>query len=162
MLLLTALLAGCGSGSSSGSGGQSQAAGSVPAATTTARAAPKPSTRARRTTSTATSTPASTTTAKSSPPTSTDRAAPPVNRRLLHRFTGSGNARLGTIVVSAPEVLVWQARHPTIQIFAANGFILVSSGAASGSIHLSRGTYRGLRVATRAGWSIELLRPPAT
>jgi hypothetical protein len=64
--------------------------------------------------------------------------------------------RLGTIVASSPEVLVWSVQHPTIQIFTTNGFILVSSGAPNGSIQLSRGTYLGVRVATHAGWLIEL------
>jgi hypothetical protein len=93
---------------------------------------------------------------RTSAPVAIHRAAPTSSGRLLRRFAGSGNTRLGTIVVSSPEVLVWQARHPAIQIFAANGFMLVSSDAPKGSIHLSRGTYRGVRVASRAGWSLEL------
>jgi hypothetical protein len=51
---------------------------------------------------------------------------------------------------------VWQAGRPPIQIFAANGFILVNSQASNGSIHLSRGTYRGVRVATHGSWTVEL------
>lgn len=87
---------------------------------------------------------------------STQGAPPPVGGRLLRRFAGSGNTRLGTIVVSSPAVLVWRAQHPAIQIFTAKGFTLVSSHASSGSIQLSRGTYPGMRVASRARWSIEL------
>jgi hypothetical protein len=78
---------------------------------------------------------------------------------VLRRFTGSGDTRLGTIVVRSPQVLQWRTARPPIQIFAANGFMLVDSSAPSGSIHLSRGTYRSVRVAAHASWSVELRTP---
>ena len=76
--------------------------------------------------------------------------------RLLRRFTGYGNSALGTIVVRSASVLIWNARHPAIQIFTSSGFMLVNSKATTGTVRLSRGTYRGVRVASDAGWSIEL------
>ncbi len=84
----------------------------------------------------------------------------PVSTRVLRQFAGSGNTRLGTISVSSPELLVWSAQRPAIQIFTATGFILVNSKATSGRIQLSRGTYRGMRVATHASWSIQLRARP--
>jgi hypothetical protein len=78
---------------------------------------------------------------------------------VLRRFAGSGNTRLGTIVVRSSQVLEWRVAQAPIQIFAANGFMLVNSSSPSGSIHLSRGTYRSVRVATRASWSVELRTP---
>jgi hypothetical protein len=83
-------------------------------------------------------------------------ASAPVGGHLLRSYAGSGNARLGTIVVSSPAVLVWRAQHPAIQIFTEQGFILVSSHASGGSVELTRGSFSGTRVATRGAWSIEL------
>jgi hypothetical protein len=60
------------------------------------------------------------------------------------------------IVVNVPSVLSWHAARAPIQIFTSSGFLLVQSGASNGSVRLSKGTYRGVRVATHAGWSIEL------
>lgn len=87
---------------------------------------------------------------------STHDATPSPGRRPLRRFTGDGNARLGTIVVRSPSLLVWSARQPAIQIFTSNGFMLVNSKAPNGFIRLAGGTYRGVRVASPASWSIEL------
>jgi hypothetical protein len=78
---------------------------------------------------------------------------------VLRRFAGFGDTRLGTIVVRSAQVLQWRTARAPIQIFAANGFMLVNSTAPSGSIHLSRGTYRSVRVAAHASWSIELRTP---
>jgi len=82
--------------------------------------------------------------------------SPAVGGRLLRRFSGSGNTRLGTIAVSSGQVLVWRAQRPPLQIFAANRFILVSSHAFAGNVKLARGSYPGVRVASHAAWTIEL------
>jgi hypothetical protein len=92
---------------------------------------------------------------------STHDAMPSPGGRPLRRFTGDGNARLGTIAVRSPSLLVWSARQPAtrqpaIQIFTSNGFLLVNSKAPNGFIRLAGGTYRGVRVASPASWSIEL------
>jgi hypothetical protein len=63
---------------------------------------------------------------------------------------------LGTIVVSVPSVLIWHAQRAPIQIFTSSGFLLVQSATANGNVRLAKGTYRGVRVASHAGWSIEL------
>jgi hypothetical protein len=76
--------------------------------------------------------------------------------RLLRRFAGSGNTRLGTIVVGSSEVLAWRIQRPPVQIFTANRFILVNSHASTGDVRLSRGTYPGVRIAAKAAWTIEL------
>jgi hypothetical protein len=74
----------------------------------------------------------------------------------IGRFAGYGNGRIGTIGTHASIWLVWRVQHAPIQIFASNGFILVKGDGRSGRVQLSRGTYRGVRVATRKRWSIEL------
>lgn len=159
-LLAATLLAGCGGGGSSGATAQVGAstsgsgAGSTNTASTSSTGASKVSSNAQPARGHAKA--AKATAPNSAAPNSTARVLPPVGGRVLREFAGSGNARLGTIVVSSPEVLVWSAQHPSIQIFTANEFILVSSRASSGSIQLSRGTYPGMRVATHAGWSIQL------
>lgn len=58
--------------------------------------------------------------------------------------------------MSVPTVLSWHAQQGPIQIFTSRGFLLAQSSAAHGSVRLSKGTYRGVRVASHAGWSIEL------
>lgn len=153
-LLAVTLLAGCGSSTSGSAGSSIQATAQGSGSTGTAAAGSAAG--AQGTTSTAHAVPTHTQSTKPLSAGSTQGAAPPVGGRLLRRFAGSGNTRLGTIVLSLPAVLVWRAQHPAIQIFTARGFMLVSSSAPSGSIQISRGTYPGMRVATRAGWSIEL------
>ncbi len=151
------LFAGCGSSTSSSS------TGAVTTATTSASTA-----TASSTTTTATAPDVSTgaqgkapaNTSKASTGASSSGSAPPpapsASGRLLRKFAGSGPERLGTVVVSVPSTLVWRADHPPIQIFTTSGFILVNGQAASGTIRLSRGTYRGVRVASREGWTIAL------
>jgi len=63
------------------------------------------------------------------------------------------------LVVSARTLLVWSADHPRIQIFTSKGFMLVNSSSPTGTVRLSRGTYRGVRVSSPARWSVELRSP---
>jgi hypothetical protein len=158
-LLAGASLAGCGGGSSGTSTqARTPTSGSGAGSTNTATAS---STGASKTASTARPAPApakasKVPTPKPAAPDSTVQAPAPVGGRLLRRFTGSGSTRLGTIVASSSQVLVWKTQHPAIQIFTANGFLLVSSRTSSGSVVLRHGKYTGVRVASRAGWTIEL------
>lgn len=160
-LFLLAGLTGCGGGGGSGStvsvtvpstaavsGAGSTAASkhAVPGAHTTEQAPGAPA-------SGAATTPGGATAATSTPSAS---AAPQPSGRLLRRFTGSGNGRLGTIVVSTPATLIWRAQRGAIQIFTSSGFLLVQSQTPNGSVRLSKGTYRGVRVASHTSWAIEL------
>jgi hypothetical protein len=86
-------------------------------------------------------------------------ASPSPGGRLLRRFTGYGNGRLGTIAVHASSLLSWRATQPHIQIFTVNGFMLVNSRSTTGTVRVSRGTYRGVRVSSAARWSVELRAP---
>lgn len=153
--LLVVALAGCGGGPSSAS---TQTVTSTTASTATLTGG---STGASKTTSSGQSaaTTAKAAKAKSSTPAAPSSSAtvsPPVSGPVLRRFSGLGNTSLGTIEVSSSEVLVWGAQRPPIQIFTAKGFILVSSGASSGSVVLRRGKYTDVRVASHAGWTIEM------
>jgi hypothetical protein len=158
-MLATALLAGCGESSSAGSAAtQSRtvtvSTGSVAASKPTAhrtdthqRAAPAHPSGAPAPSE---QVPASISSGASAQP------SPAPSGGLVRRFTGSGNERLGTIVLHAQSVLSWHVQHGPIQIFTSSGFLLVQSQQPNGSVRLSRGTYRGVRVASHAGWSIEL------
>jgi hypothetical protein len=152
--LAAVLLVGCGSSSSSSSTGASTPSASGPTASSTAATATAPgvSTGAQGTQPAGTS---KTSTGASSSG-SVAPATPSSGGRLLRKFAGDGPERLGTVIVSVPSTLVWRADHPPIQIFTSSGFMLVNSQAASGAMRLSRGSYRGVRVASRAGWTIEL------
>jgi hypothetical protein len=165
-------LGGCGGGGSGAMSTGGSAARQSPPATVaigkglsgSARAKTGASSRtrtppAREASTSASATQPAATPAKSPGPASTQRPSSASGRRALRRFAGSGNTRLGTIVVRSTQVLYWRAARAPIQIFAANGFMLVRGSAPSGSIRLSRGTYRSVRVATRASWSIELRTP---
>jgi hypothetical protein len=157
MLLIAAALAGCGGGGdsvSSSSGSTTQTAAASAGTTSTATGATTSTTHSKPAASTKPA-PQQSTKASTSPSTSKN-VAPTPGGRLLRHFAGSGNTGLGTLVIRSRAVLSWNAARPPIQIFTARGFLLVSSHAASGSVQLSRGTYTGMRVATHAGWTIEL------
>jgi hypothetical protein len=169
-LFAVALLAGCG-GSSSGTtatvvvtSGAAHAtspanspAGSTTQTTPATGAAGKiPTTASTRPSSTATPSPAG-----SAPGSTKATSTTASNAHLLRRYAGNGNTQLGTIVLRTPSTLVWKAQRAPIQVFTAKGFILVNSTAPSGVTRLSQGTYRGVRVASHAGWSLELLRASA-
>jgi hypothetical protein len=166
-LLAVALPAGCGGGRSSGTtdtvvvtSGVTHTASrpeSNPSTTTHAAGTAGTASTAGKIPTTASTTPSSTTPSSSaSAPSSTKVSSAAPSGSLLRRYTGNGNRQLGTVVLSSPSTLAWKAQHPPIQIFTAKGFIIVNSTAPSGVTRLSRGTYRGLRVASHAGWSVEL------
>jgi hypothetical protein len=115
---------------------------------------------ARGTASAAPPAPALRTPTRAAAPASLHRVSPSPGGRPLRRFAGYGDRSLGTIVVRSASVLVWNARHPAIQIFTAEGFMLVNSKLPNGAVQLSAGTYRGVRVASGAHWSIELRSRP--
>jgi hypothetical protein len=162
-LFAVALLAGCGGGG--GSSGTTDTVVVTSGGTHTAKPAKSPSSTTHTTQTTqTTSTPGNIPTTASTTPSPTGSApsstkaasAAPPGGRLLRRYAGNGNTQLGTIVVSVPSTLTWKAQHSPIQVFTSKGFILVNSTAPSGVTRLSRGTYRNMRVASRAGWSLEL------
>ena len=85
-------------------------------------------------------------------------AAPPSPRSPAvapgRRYAGYGNRAIGTIALKSPVALSWKAAKPKIQVFTTTGFVLVNSTKPSGSVHLSKGTYRGVRVASAGAWSL--------
>jgi hypothetical protein len=157
-LLAIAVPVGCGSGSHTTSTATSHNA-TVPAANATGASASGTSAGTSGKTSAAHAAP---TTATSAGAASTPApAAPSTSGRLLRRFAGEGNGRLGTIVVSARSLLVWNAHHAGIQIFTSTGFMLVNSRSVTGTVRLSRGTYHGVRVSSAGRWLVELRSSPS-
>jgi hypothetical protein len=153
-VLAISIPAGCGSsGSSSTSTAGSQNA-AAPAAGATGASAGTPATTAK---TQAPGKPGTTSTTAGAP--STPSPSPAPEGRLLHRFSGYGNGRLGTLVASGQTLLLWNAGHPRIQIFTSKGFMLVNSSSQTGTVRLSRGTYRGVRVSSPAHWTVELRSP---
>ena len=63
-------------------------------------------------------------------------------------YAGHGNKAIGTIALKSPVRLTWSAAKPKIQVFTSTGFVLVNSRKSSGSVLISKGTYRGVRVAS--------------
>ncbi len=160
-----AALAGCGEGSSGSTQASAPPASSTAASTATVQTsstgAAKTTTSSSKATTSSSSAQASAKGAKTAAPGSSTHGSstatpPPASGPVLRSFAGSGNTRLGTISVASPELLVWSAQHTPIQIFTTNGFILVSGRTSTGSVRLARGTYAGVRIATRAGWSVQL------
>jgi len=152
-VLAVTIPAGCGGGSHSTSTAGSQATVPAAAATGASAAASTASTGAKTSGAQAPHTAGASTGATSTSPRG---ASPSPGGRLLRRFAGNGNGRLGTVVVSARSRLVWNANHAGVQIFTSNGFMLVNSRSASGAVRLSRGTYRGVRISAAGRWSVEL------
>ena len=151
------LLAGCGSGGSSSAVTNTVVVKTVatPGAGTQPTSTPTSSTATRPTQSgtggSRSTTPTSTGTGDTAAP-----VAPTPTGHVLREYSGAGNARLGTIVVHSPSVLVWSTQRVPIQVFTSTGFILLNSSSSTGSTRLSGGTYRGVRVASRARWSLQL------
>ncbi|MGA2929947.1 MAG: hypothetical protein ABSG43_28960 [Solirubrobacteraceae bacterium] len=71
-------------------------------------------------------------------------------------LTGTGNQPIGTLSEKTTVVLQWSTTVGPIQIFNTHGFLLVNSSAATGRVRLARGEYKGLRVAARGHWTIQL------
>jgi hypothetical protein len=71
-------------------------------------------------------------------------------------FSGSGNRRLGTLRLRRAAVLRWRTRGALFQVSERHGFLLVNTRARRGHVRIHRGTYRGVRVATRGRWTITI------
>jgi hypothetical protein len=151
-LIAVTIVAGCGGSSNTGS----TAGSTTAAAAVTSTSGKSTTTTAAGASGTATSAPAHPAATGASAPTSVQPGSPSPGGRLLRRFTGSGNGRLGTIVAPAGSRLLWSVHHAGVQIFTSNGFMLVNSHFPAGAVRLSRGTYRGVRVSTAGSWVIVL------
>lgn len=55
-------------------------------------------------------------------------------------------------------MLQWHASRRPFQIYTSRGMILVTGRGHRGSIGLTRGNYRNLRVSTPGAWTIRLSR----
>jgi len=87
---------------------------------------------------------------------------PPVIRagRTIRRFSGTGNAAIGTLSQKNAIVLQWSTSAPRFQLFTAQGFLILDSHARAGRLRLAAGDYSRLRVASPARWTL-LLRASA-
>ncbi len=71
-------------------------------------------------------------------------------------LTGTGNQPIETLSEKTTVVLQWSTTAGTFQIFNTHGFVLVDSNATTGRVRLARGDYKGLRVAAKGHWTIQL------
>jgi len=129
--------------------------------TTTPATAPASTSRAHTTSTTAPKSGASHTAAPaatSSSPAASAPSSPSGQVATGRSYTGRGNRAIGTITLRSPVTLTWSTTKPKIQVFTSLGFVLVNSHKTTGSIKLSKGTYRGVRVASPGTWTV-LLRP---
>jgi hypothetical protein len=78
--------------------------------------------------------------------------------RLIRTLRGTGSRALGSLRERRGVVLQWHAAGHPFQIYTTRGVVLVSSRDHAGSIGLTRGDYRSLRVATPGSWTIRLSR----
>jgi hypothetical protein len=91
------------------------------------------------------------------PGTLTQPAAPSIAAgRLVRVFAGTRNAGIGSLSAKTSLVVGWNAARPPIQIFSRQGILLLSSDRRTGRVRLGAGEYRGLRIATRGHWAIQL------
>jgi hypothetical protein len=86
------------------------------------------------------------------------RARRPVSSTagVTRTLTGTGNQPIGNLSERSTVVLEWSTAAGPIQIFNPHGFLLVNSSAATGTVRLARGDYKGLRVAAKGYWTIRL------
>ena len=75
---------------------------------------------------------------------------------LIGTRTGTGNQAIGTLIESSEVVLRWSTTKPPLQIFDSRGFLVVDSQSATGSVRLARGSYKGLRIATKGHWTVQV------
>lgn len=71
-------------------------------------------------------------------------------------LTGTGKQAIGTLSEKTTVVLQWSTTAGPIQIFGTHGFLLVNSNATTGRVRLARGDYKGLRVAAKGHWTIQV------
>jgi len=80
--------------------------------------------------------------------------------RTIRSISGTGNRAIGSLSEGKPIVLQWSTSGQHIQLFTAQGFLLLDSHARDGRVRLAAGDYSRLRVASPARWTL-LLRASA-
>jgi len=75
---------------------------------------------------------------------------------VTRSLSGTGDRAIGALSEKSTVVLEWSTTTPPIQVFALHGFLLVNSNSATGRVRLARGEYKGLRVATKGHWTIQV------
>ncbi|MBV8929021.1 MAG: hypothetical protein JO152_07850 [Mycobacteriaceae bacterium] len=87
---------------------------------------------------------------------------PPVIRagRTIRSISGAGNRAIGSLSEKTAIVLQWSSSAQRIQVFTAQGFLLLDSHTRAGRVRLAPGRYFRLRVASPARWTL-LLRESA-
>jgi hypothetical protein len=75
---------------------------------------------------------------------------------VIKSFTGDGGRAIGSLAEKRTIVLQWKTSAPTIQLFTAQGQVLVDTHSPVGSVRLSQGHYVGLHVATPGRWTVQL------
>jgi hypothetical protein len=85
-------------------------------------------------------------------------AAPPAISAgpVTATLAGIGNQAIETLSEKTTVVLQWSITAGSIQIFNTRGFVLVDSNALTGRVRLARGLYKGLRVAAKGHWTVEV------
>jgi hypothetical protein len=79
---------------------------------------------------------------------------------VIKTFTGDGGRAIGSLAEKRTIVLQWKTSAPTIQLFTAQGQVLVDTHSPVGSVRLSQGRYPGLHVATPGRWTVQLRLVP--
>ena len=79
---------------------------------------------------------------------------------LLSSIHGTGDQAIETLSPKATVVLEWSTTKPPIQMFTTRGFLLLNSPSATGSVRLAHGIYKGLHVATRGTWTLQIHASP--
>jgi hypothetical protein len=92
------------------------------------------------------------------PPGAINRAALANTRAKIYpaRVSGTGSEDIGAITEQRSVLLEWATARPGLQIFTANGFLLVASNLSRGEVHLAGGHYPNVRVASKGDWTIQI------
>lgn len=96
------------------------------------------------------------------PVTTTPPSRPPAIAagKVIKTFAGEGDRAIGSLAEKRPIVLQWQTSASSLQLFTAQGVLLVDASSPVGRVRLAQGDYSGLRVATPGRWTVQLRLAP--
>lgn len=75
---------------------------------------------------------------------------------VIKSFTGEGDRTLGSLAERGTVVVQWRTSGSSIQLFTAQGHLLIDAVSPVGRVRLPRGDYSGLHVAARGRWTVQL------
>lgn len=77
------------------------------------------------------------------------------------RWSGTGNRSLGTVKLTRDSVVRWTSSGARFSLTDRSGKLKISGRTKAGQSFAVRRTYRGVRVASRGRWTLQIAPLPA-